>query len=262
MNELTIIKHENRNYIDSREVAEIIGKRHHDLLRDIHRYIGYVQETTESKIACSDFFLESTYIDSTGRKLPCYLISKMGASVIANKLTGEKGVLFTFAYVKKFTEMENNERAALAALYRPNLGEFNAAAKIVTRSLENIGAMPQQIIKFLKGVYEPLGIAVPTDGMTAGKYVRTTSQIARILGIFSLNGNPHYLAVSHIISLLDIDPSHMIFMPVQYGSHVGISVRYDDYVIESVNEWLIRHDYPEEITKGNRTFSIWYDEEY
>jgi Rha family phage regulatory protein len=262
MNELTIIKQGNRNYIDSREVAEIIGKRHDNLLRDITGYIKIMEKNTALNFEVSTFFLENTYQDCTGRTLPCYLISRIGADMIANKLTGEKGVLFTFAYVKKFTEMEANERAAFAASYRPNLGEFNTAARLIVSAMHEAYAPPNKIVKFLKGVYEPFGISIITDGITAGKYVRTSLQIARILGILSLNGNPHYLAVSHIISLLDVDRSHMIFVPVQYGNRTGISVRYDDYVVKSVNEWLIEHDYPTEIMKGNRTFRIWYDEEY
>ena len=39
MNELKIIKQNGGAYIDSREVAEAIGKNHKDLLRDIRKYI-------------------------------------------------------------------------------------------------------------------------------------------------------------------------------------------------------------------------------
>ena len=166
MNDLTIIRQNGGCYIDSREVAELIGKRHHDLLRDIGRYRNYMDNSTESKIAFSGFFLESSYLDPTGRTLPCYLLSKMGCEMVANKLTGEKGVLFTAAYVEKFNEMEAAERAeleALASIPAPRLGEYNACARIIVRALNNIGTSPVQVVKFLRGVYEPLGIAVMVD---------------------------------------------------------------------------------------------------
>lgn len=54
--------------IASIEVVEMVEKKHTDLLRDIHRYVG---QLAESNIALGDFFTESFYIDSTGRKLPC-----------------------------------------------------------------------------------------------------------------------------------------------------------------------------------------------
>ena len=60
MFDLTIIKKNGGAYIDSREVAEIIGKRHHDLLRDIGRYARYMEKSTESKIAFSDFLSTKT----------------------------------------------------------------------------------------------------------------------------------------------------------------------------------------------------------
>lgn len=46
-----------QKYIDSREVAEMVGKRHTDLMRDIRRY---VEQFNESKIALVEFFTEST----------------------------------------------------------------------------------------------------------------------------------------------------------------------------------------------------------
>lgn len=43
--------------IISIEVAEMVNKRHTDLIRDIRRYS---EQLAESKIALSDFFTEST----------------------------------------------------------------------------------------------------------------------------------------------------------------------------------------------------------
>lgn len=90
--------------ISSLEVAEMVGKKHYNLIRDIK---GYVQELTELKIEFSVFFLESTYKDSTGRTLPCYDITKKGCEFIAHKLTGVKGTEFTAKYINRFHEMED-----------------------------------------------------------------------------------------------------------------------------------------------------------
>lgn len=45
--------------LDSREVAQMVGKNHKELLRDIRTYEGYLGEST---IALTDFFIPSTYI--------------------------------------------------------------------------------------------------------------------------------------------------------------------------------------------------------
>lgn len=92
--------------IDSREVATMVDKQHKNLLRDIQSYIGYLKQDNELNFEPVDFFIESIYQDSKGETRPCYLITKQGCEMVANKLTGKKGVLFTARYVKKFNEME------------------------------------------------------------------------------------------------------------------------------------------------------------
>jgi Rha family phage regulatory protein len=262
MNELTIIKHENKNYIDSREVAEIIGKEHCHLLRDIRGYAQIMEKNGLSKNGLSDFFIESSFINTQNKKMPCYLISKMGADCIANKLTGEKGVIFTFAYVKKFTEMEARERA-LDVMPAPCLGEFNSAARLIVSAMSKAGISPQQIVKFLKGVYEPLGIAVITDELENGDELFpqtfTAKKIAEKLGIYSINGNPHYQAVSAILNFhLEIGESHKSIVPNYYGDNIAVSVRYDEYSIEAVELWLFATDYPTEIYSENCVYHVQY----
>ena len=46
-----------KNSITSMEVAEMVGKKHSDLLKDIRRYVN---QLAEGKIHSGDFFKEST----------------------------------------------------------------------------------------------------------------------------------------------------------------------------------------------------------
>lgn len=89
--------------LDSREVAEMVGKGHKELLRDIRRYC---EQLGESKIALTDFFTESTYKTEQNKTMPCYLVSKKGCEFIAHKLTGVKGTEFTAKYINRFHDME------------------------------------------------------------------------------------------------------------------------------------------------------------
>lgn len=93
-----------QKYIDSREVAEMVGKEHKELLRDIRRYC---EQLAESKIALGDFFTESTYQDANNQARPCYLVTKKGCEFIAHKLNGVKGTEFTAKYINRFHEMED-----------------------------------------------------------------------------------------------------------------------------------------------------------
>ena len=105
MNELTIIDRSGVEVVDSREVAEAIGKQHAHLMRDIKNYCDILDKSSESKIGLADFFIPSTYIDSQDKERPCYLLTKKGCDMVANKMTGEKGVIFTAMYVSAFEKM-------------------------------------------------------------------------------------------------------------------------------------------------------------
>lgn len=98
--------------ISSIEVAEMVGKRHDHLIRDIKKYIGEMSapnfgEGAELKIEPGDFFKESTYKDANNQKRPCYDVTKKGCEFIAHKLTGVKGTEFTAKYINRFHDMED-----------------------------------------------------------------------------------------------------------------------------------------------------------
>jgi len=105
MNSLQIINHNGTFAVGSREVAEMVEKNHAHLLRDIQGYIGFM--ATNPDLDSLNFFIPSAYQDAKGEVRPCYLITKKGCDMVANKMTGEKGIIFTAMYVTKFDEMEN-----------------------------------------------------------------------------------------------------------------------------------------------------------
>lgn len=104
MNQLQVINKNGRLSVDSREVAEKSDTRHDHLLAKIEGYVKVL--STDPNFRVSDFFLESTYQDSTGRTLKCFLLTRIGCDMVANKMTGTKGVLFTATYAIRFSEME------------------------------------------------------------------------------------------------------------------------------------------------------------
>ena len=109
---LFTIKH-GITYFDSRQVAVMVDKRHDNLVRDIDGYYKTISENTRghsSKLRADDYFKKSSYKAGTGKTYPCYLISKMGCEFIGNKMTGDKGILFTAMYVKLFNEMETIQK--------------------------------------------------------------------------------------------------------------------------------------------------------
>jgi len=103
MNELKIVSHNGKLVTDSREVAEMVERPHNDLMKSIR---GYIEHLGQGDFSHSDFFISDSYSNSQNKKQPRFLITKKGCDMVANKMTGQKGVLFTAAYVTKFEEME------------------------------------------------------------------------------------------------------------------------------------------------------------
>lgn len=113
MDKLTLINHNGQFTIDSREVADMVEKEHAHLMRDIRGYAETLDNSENPKLDSAQFFIESLYTDKQNQERPCYLITRKGCDMVANKMTGEKGVLFTATYVTKFEEMENAQNKPL-----------------------------------------------------------------------------------------------------------------------------------------------------
>lgn len=106
MQDLQVVEQNNEFYIDSREVAEMVGKRHTDLLRDIDNYLSVILQN--AKLRSADFFVASSYTSNNNNMYKCYLLTKKGCDMVANKMTGSKGVMFTAMYVDAFHKMDEH----------------------------------------------------------------------------------------------------------------------------------------------------------
>ena len=105
MNELEIIELNGQQLVDSREVAEMIEVTHASLMKKVRNYVDIL---TKSKLTSLDFFIPGEYKDTKGEFRKCYFLTKQGCEMVANKLTGEKGILFTAKYVEAFNKMEQS----------------------------------------------------------------------------------------------------------------------------------------------------------
>lgn len=100
--------------IPSYEVAEMMEVEHAKVLRMIEgdkTHIGIIPTLDKAQMGSISYFIKSSYKDSMNRKKVCYECTKLGCDMLANKMTGEKGILFTARYVKRFEEMEKSLKA-------------------------------------------------------------------------------------------------------------------------------------------------------
>lgn len=91
--------------VDSRYVAEYFEKRHDHVLRDISKITAPKSGLSEEFIKQN--FVADTYTDSTGRKLPCYQMTRDGFTMLVMGYTGTKAMRFKELYIKRFNEMES-----------------------------------------------------------------------------------------------------------------------------------------------------------
>lgn len=164
MNEFQLTSMNGELYADSREVAERIERPHKQLLRTIRNYCLILNE---SKIAPVDFFVSAEYEDSKGEKRPCFLITKKGCDMIANKLTGRKGVLFTAAYVSAFERMREQLSTQNSLQHFPakstSAGEVSSLIKNVRIVMERQESHPRKIAKQTELLLVHFGIPVIED---------------------------------------------------------------------------------------------------
>lgn len=73
---MKLLNFEGRSVLNSRDVAEMIGKEHKHLMRDIRTYINDMQDSPN--LDPRQFFIESTYTSDQNKILPCYLLTKQG----------------------------------------------------------------------------------------------------------------------------------------------------------------------------------------
>ena len=114
MNEIIV-----KQTLDSREVAEMVDMEHKLLLRKIYGSKdrnGYITILSKNQMEPTKYFIESTYIDAQGKERKNCQITKIGCELIAHKITGEKGILFTARYVEKFHAMEEQLQETTIAL--------------------------------------------------------------------------------------------------------------------------------------------------
>lgn len=126
-------------------------------------------------MSVTDYFIKSTYKTEQNKEMPCYQVTRLGCDFLANKFTGEKGVLFTARYVKKFHEMENQIRQ-IPLTEHP--GEVANYLKEMGRRMEKERIAPYKIAEAFKMVSEQYGIQLPNDFVKIPEYEQMTLNLA------------------------------------------------------------------------------------
>ncbi|HIB5228938.1 TPA: Rha family transcriptional regulator [Escherichia coli] len=127
-------------------VANFFSKRHDDVLKKI-RTLECSASFTARNFSVSD------YTDCTGRKLPCYQITRDGFAFLAMGFTGKRAARFKEAYINAFNLMEKSLSGADAS----DMSAVARNARGVYLHLREIHQIwRSQLYPMLKAVESPL----------------------------------------------------------------------------------------------------------
>lgn len=167
-----------KSTITTLEVAEMMEVPHSDLLKKIEGRKdrkGYIQILNEGQMSVVDYFVKTSYRDAKGEERPCYEVTKLGCDFLANKSTGEKGVLFTARYVKRFYEMENQVKE-IPLTEHP--GEVANLIKVLSSRMDKQGSTPYKTTEMAKMICEQYGIKLPEDFVKVSEYEQLALDIS------------------------------------------------------------------------------------
>ncbi|MBQ8609910.1 MAG: Rha family transcriptional regulator [Campylobacter sp.] len=91
-------------FTTSLSVAKVFEKRHSDILAQIREFPK--DDFTERNFPLSE------YTDSTGRKLPCYNLTRDGFSLLVMGFTGARAYKWKIEFIEAFNKMEAMIKAA------------------------------------------------------------------------------------------------------------------------------------------------------
>ena len=110
--EVILSKFEDRPVVSSRVIAEQLGKKHFNVLRDIENILKShppnlsfdIEKHQTSNLSFDPFFIESSYTSGTGKQYKEYLLTKDGFTLYMFNIQGYQE--FKLAYINEFNRME------------------------------------------------------------------------------------------------------------------------------------------------------------
>lgn len=153
------------NQMTSIQIAEVIGKRHADIMRDIRDEIEKLEAggiSNERKFALVE------YVDAKGEKRPCYQLSKEGVLQLAARYDAVVRAKLIDLALKQERQLPSNYKEALLAL---------VASEEEKEQLQLENKVQSQIISELKPKADYTDIILKNKGLV------TITQIAKDYGM-------------------------------------------------------------------------------
>lgn len=118
--------------ISSKEVAEMLGKRHDNFMRDIKKYIASLGDVA------GEYFVESFYEDKLKKKRFCYEVTVKGLDLIASRIPLAKSFGFREAIREKIGDTTLQQDIPIIKAEEKRYYTADEVAKILGCSERNV----------------------------------------------------------------------------------------------------------------------------
>lgn len=140
--------------LGSKAVAEMLGKRHDNFMRNLRSYAATLGESAP------DYFIESTYKDGRGTVRAGYEITLKGCELIAGRIIGDKSNEFRDRYKEAFGAVKEDAPVAKVQGYSTEevAKKLGCSRRTVQRMIQRGDLTTTQItvmIPTVKTVVEP-----------------------------------------------------------------------------------------------------------
>lgn len=128
--------------LSSKAVAEMLGKRHDNFMRDLRKYVATLGE------AAPEYFVESTYKDGLNKTRSGYEVTLKGCELIAGRIIGVKSEEFKRKYREIFTECAPEPESAAGAsgyTYEEVADKLGCSRRTVQRMIQRGELTPTQV---------------------------------------------------------------------------------------------------------------------
>lgn len=205
--------------ITSLEVAEMVGRTHDNVLKDIRNVIKQIGSVKNHE----SYFSETSYRNSQNKELPCYLLTKKGCELYSTRMTGAKGTQFAVAYIERFNQMEDHIKESRMQLPTDPM----EILKLTFEAQENTDKKVKEVENRVTDLEENMVLSAGDYGYISRRINQRVSEVARGFGKITQEQR----------GKLYVDINSGVKAVTGVSTRTQLRTRHYETVLDFINDW-------------------------